>query len=64
MTALRSRRPRTETRDLDPDRRTVVLIGVLLGFEAVLYSALTPLLPHYAHAFGASKPAIGVLKSR
>jgi predicted MFS family arabinose efflux permease len=38
-----------------------VLIRVLLGFEAVLYSAITPVLPHYAHAFGASKPAIGVL---
>lgn len=45
----------------DPDRRTIVLIRVLLGFESVLYSVLTPVLPHYAHAFGASKPAIGVL---
>ncbi len=63
MTTLLSRRPRYRRRVLepDPDRRTVVLIGVLLGFEAVLYSAVTPLLPHYAHAFGASKPAIGVL---
>lgn len=41
--------------------RTVVLIRVLLGFESVLYSVLTPVLPHYAHAFAASKPAIGVL---
>ena len=39
----------------------MVLIRVLLGFESVLYSVLTPVLPHYAHAFGASKPAIGVL---
>ncbi len=61
MTALRSRRPRPERRAFERDRRTVVLIRVLLGFEAVLYSALTPILPHYAHAFGASKPAIGVL---
>ena len=38
-----------------------MLIRVLLGFEAMLYSVLTPVLPHYAHAFGASKPAIGVL---
>lgn len=38
-----------------------MLIRVLLGFESVLYSVLTPVLPHYAHAFGASKPAIGVL---
>jgi ACDE family multidrug resistance protein len=44
-----------------PERRTVLLISVLLGFESVLYSAVTPVLPHYAHQFGASKPAIGVL---
>jgi MFS family permease len=44
-----------------PERRTVGLIRVLLGFEAMLYSAVTPVLPHYAHVFGASKPAIGVL---
>lgn len=41
--------------------RIVILIGVLLGFEAMLYSAVTPVLPHYAHEFGVSKPAIGVL---
>jgi predicted MFS family arabinose efflux permease len=34
---------------------------VLLGFESVLYSVITPVLPHYAHVFAASKPAIGVL---
>ena len=39
----------------------MVLIRVLLGFESVLYSVVTPLLPHYAHQFSASKPAIGVL---
>ena len=61
MTALRSRRPRFRPRMLDSDRRTVVLIRVLLGFESVLYSVLTPVLPHYAQVFGASKPAIGVL---
>jgi MFS family permease len=33
----------------------------LLGFESVVYSVVTPVLPHYAHEFGASKPAIGVL---
>ncbi len=38
-----------------------MLLGVLLGFEAVLYSVVTPLLPHYQHEFAASKPAIGVL---
>jgi MFS family permease len=44
-----------------PEWRTVVLIRVLLGFESVLYSVVTPVLPHYAHQFGASKTAIGVL---
>jgi len=44
-----------------PESRTVVLIRVLLGFESVLYSVVTPVLPHYAHEFSASKPAIGVL---
>jgi MFS family permease len=61
MTALRSRRPRSRRRRLDPERRTVRLIRALLAFESVLYSVLTPVLPHYAHVFGASKPAIGVL---
>jgi MFS family permease len=61
MSALRSRGRLSERRVVDPDRRTIVLIRVLLGFEAVLYSAITPVLPHYAHAFGASKASIGVL---
>lgn len=61
MTALRLRRWRPAARGLDPEQRTIGLIRVLLGFEAVLYSALAPVLPHYAHEFGASKPAIGVL---
>lgn len=39
----------------------MVLIRVLLGFESVLYSVVTPVLPHYALEFSASKPAIGVL---
>jgi MFS family permease len=39
----------------------VTLIRALLGFESVLYSVLTPILPHYADVFGASKPAIGLL---
>jgi MFS family permease len=44
-----------------PERRVVALIRVLLGFESVIYSAVTPLLPHYAHEFAASKPAVGLL---
>jgi MFS family permease len=44
-----------------PQRRVVGLIRVLLGFESVIYSAVIPLLPHYAHEFAASKPAVGLL---
>lgn len=61
MTTIRTRWPRPTPSAVDPERRTVVLIGVLLGFESVLYSVITPVLPHYAQVFGASKPAIGVL---
>jgi MFS family permease len=39
----------------------VVLVSVLLGFESLLYATVAPILPHYAHEFSASKPAIGVL---
>ncbi len=42
-------------------RLLVPLVQTLLMFESSLYSVLTPILPHYAHALGASKPAIGVL---
>lgn len=48
-------------RSFGPERRVIWLISVLLGFESVLYSVVTPVLPHYAHAFAASKPAIGLL---
>lgn len=58
---MKARRDGFARRGGGPERRTVVLIRVLLGFESVLYSVVTPLLPHYAHQFGASKPAIGVL---
>ena len=61
MTTLQSRRRRAERPPRDPEPRAVTLIRVLLGFEAVLYSVITPVLPHYAHEFAASKPAIGVL---
>lgn len=61
MTGLRLPRLARRRSDRDPEARVVVLIGALLLFEASLYSAVTPVLPHYAHAFGASKPAVGVL---
>jgi MFS family permease len=65
MRLLRGQRYRSPGRgtgrEAAPERGTVVLIRTLLLFEASLYSAVTPVLPHYAHVFGASKPAIGLL---
>jgi DHA1 family multidrug resistance protein-like MFS transporter len=61
MRALRLARPTRSRRDHPPEHGTVVLIRILLMFEAALYSAVTPVLPHYAHMFGASKPAVGLL---
>jgi MFS family permease len=61
MRALRTRLFARARREHGPERRVVTLIRALLGFESVLYSAVTPVLPHYAHALSASKPAIGVL---
>jgi MFS family permease len=40
---------------------TVGLVRILLLFESSLYAAVTPVLPHYAHALQASKPALGLL---
>jgi predicted MFS family arabinose efflux permease len=48
-------------RERGPEHGTVNLIRTLLLFESAMYSAVTPVLPHYAHALGASKPAVGVL---
>jgi MFS family permease len=42
-------------------RHAIALMQALVLFESALYSAITPILPHYAHALGASKTAIGVL---
>ena len=39
----------------------ITLVRVLLLFEASLYAAVTPVLPHYAQTLGASKPAVGLL---
>ena len=61
MSAVRTRWAGLVERRRSPEGRIVILIGALLGFEAMLYSAVTPVLPHYAHEFGASKPAIGIL---
>jgi predicted MFS family arabinose efflux permease len=58
MTALAGRRAGQGS---GAESRTLVLVSVLLAFEAVLYSTIAPLLPHYAHEFGASRPALGLL---
>jgi MFS family permease len=62
MSALRTRWriPRSDSPP-KPERRLVSLIRVVMLFESALYSAVTPLLPHYADTLHASKSAIGVL---
>ena len=42
-------------------RRLLLLVAVLVFVDTMLYAALTPLLPHFAHEFGLSKPRAGVL---
>src|SRR6185437_122269 len=44
-----------------PPRRLLLLLQVLFLLESSLYSAVTPILPHYAETVGASKAQIGVL---
>ena len=61
MCQLRSRFHAVKTNRQDPAHATVSLVRVLLLFESAMYSAVTPVLPHYAHTLGASKPAVGVL---
>jgi MFS family permease len=61
ISALRSRRAVSGPAAAGPERRVVMMVRALLLFESAMYSALTPVLPHYAHALGASKPAVGVL---
>jgi MFS family permease len=42
-------------------RRLVFLAAALVFVDTMLYAALTPLLPHFAHEFGLSKARAGVL---
>jgi MFS family permease len=42
-------------------RRLLPLVAVLVFVDTMLYAALTPLLPHFAHEFGLSKTRAGVL---
>lgn len=44
-----------------PEQQIVVLVQALVLFESMLYSVVTPVLPHYAHTLGASKASIGLL---
>ncbi len=61
MSALRLRRLPGPHQECGSAESTVSLIRILLLFEAMLYSAVTPVLPHYAQTLHASKPAIGLL---
>lgn len=59
MTALARIRHRRQA--ASETARAVVLVSTLLLFESSMYSALTPLLPHYAHTLHLAKPAVGLL---
>lgn len=61
MCLLRSRLEQVKYSRQDPAHGTVVLVRVLLLFESAMYSAIAPVLPHYAQTLGASKPAVGLL---
>jgi MFS family permease len=52
---------RNQARLEPPMRRLLALVCALVGLDTVFFSALTPLLPHYAAAAGLSKAAAGVL---
>ncbi len=61
VNAWRSRRRTASEAAGGAEQPIVLLVSVLLGFESSMYSAVTPVLPHYAHTLHASKPAVGVL---
>src|SRR5258707_14406041 len=42
-------------------RRLLLLVSALVFVDTMLFAALTPLLPHFAHTFGLSKVRAGVL---
>jgi MFS family permease len=42
-------------------RRLLLLVAVLVFVDTMLYAALTPLLPHFAHEFALSKLHAGIL---
>jgi MFS family permease len=61
MSALRALRPTRPGHQAGSERRITALVRALLLFESAMYSAVTPVLPHYARTLGASKPAVGLL---
>src|SRR5260370_41465812 len=42
-------------------RRLLLLVSALVFVDTMLFAALTPLLPHFAHTLGLSKVRAGVL---
>jgi MFS family permease len=42
-------------------RRLLALVSAIIFVDAMLFTALTPLVPHYAHEFGLSKAGAGAL---
>lgn len=42
-------------------RRLLLLVSILVFVDTMLFAALTPLLPHFAHALGLSKTRAGIL---
>ena len=61
MSALRTRWVAAIGRERAPAQQIVLLVQALVLFESMLYSVVTPVLPHYAHTLGASKASIGLL---
>jgi MFS family permease len=61
LNVLRARRAAVCAAPPGPEHRIVVLVRTLLLFESAMYSAVTPVLPHYAQVLHAAKPAVGVL---
>jgi predicted MFS family arabinose efflux permease len=46
---------------LEAVRRLLILVSSIIFVDAMLFTALTPLIPEYAHEFGLSKAGAGVL---
>jgi len=42
-------------------RRLLLLVGAIVFVDTMFFSAITPLLPHYAERFGLSKTGAGIL---